>query len=98
MPSPEDIETYTVPATTPAEREAMEEARASADAFRKQIEANGASVDAQPAPAQAEAPITMFVSAEDEIPQLMDIIHTLIREKAQLRATCMKLLRERQGD
>lgn len=93
---------YTVPATTRAEREEMDRARvealARANRTKREIqehEANTAPVDQPTQTAQAEESFTNYVSASEEIPYLMELIVTLIREKAQLQATCMKLLREK---
>jgi hypothetical protein len=72
----EHMPTYTVPATTKAEREQM---------ARAARERNGQDSDS----------LVFQVSAEDEIPHLLEEIGRLNRANAQLRVACMKLLKER---
>jgi len=59
--------------------------------------ANGAPIDAQPVQEQTvtQNPPLNYVTAEEELPYLLEEIMRLTRENAQLRVTCMKLLRER---
>ena len=41
-----------------------------------------------------QASTASYIRAEDEIPYLLEEISRLVRSTAQLRATCMKLLKE----
>lgn len=97
-------EIYTVPATTKAERDQMEAHRQASQTWAKEVdevkkntEANTVQVDDSPAPEQAADGVTFYVTPEEEIPYLLEEIGRLTRANAQLRVTCMKLLRERSG-